>query len=272
MAPRHPPRGRSPVRAQVGWRPVFRPAWRNWQRTCLVNRGLGVRVPPPAPIPLSGNAIRSSSTRRVHQFGKQIYARGDRRPDLRQRRESGVSPHAPVSASVRAHRGPYRTRIARLPLGLWPMAPPVIEEGPTRQAEPPPPIPLGRSTVTSAKVKFRPHWRFWCLGEGDDSGRRHAVAEGDRKALSGLQAHSNRPSWGTGVHPGERSRPDPATNPAGSTHEACVVRGYRGSGGAPLGAVGDSSPRWAGVPLKLRLRRFSAEWSGWPRLVACSIC
>ena len=23
-------------------------AWRNWQRTCLVNRWLGVRVPPPA--------------------------------------------------------------------------------------------------------------------------------------------------------------------------------------------------------------------------------
>ena len=30
----------------AGRRPL---AWRNWQRTCLVNRWLGVRVPPPAP-------------------------------------------------------------------------------------------------------------------------------------------------------------------------------------------------------------------------------
>src|SRR2546430_7113802 len=30
------------------------PTWRNWQRTALVMRRLGVRVPPSAPLPQSG--------------------------------------------------------------------------------------------------------------------------------------------------------------------------------------------------------------------------
>ena len=41
----------APVAPPVRWQPpsAGSPAWRNWQRTSLVMKGLGVRVPSPAP-------------------------------------------------------------------------------------------------------------------------------------------------------------------------------------------------------------------------------
>jgi hypothetical protein len=53
-----------------------------------------------------------------------MHARGDRRPDLRKRRTSCVSPYVTRVRSCPANPGPHRTRIARFPLELWPAARP----------------------------------------------------------------------------------------------------------------------------------------------------
>jgi hypothetical protein len=61
---------------------------------------------------------------------KQMHARSDRRPDLRKRRTSRVSPHPTRVRFCPGNPGPYRTRIARFPLELWPLHTPSSKRAP----------------------------------------------------------------------------------------------------------------------------------------------
>ena len=133
--------------ARVRWC-LCRSAWLSGVRALsLVNRGLGVRVPPPAPIPLFSNAIQRSTLNCEPVPLNRCTQPTHRRADQRKRRTSRVSPQVTRVRFCPARPGPYRTRIAR---SLRAMAPctPVVEDGPHSPSGFHPPKAPGCSTST----------------------------------------------------------------------------------------------------------------------------
>ena len=88
----------------------------------LVNRWLGVRVPPPAPIPLSSNEIQRSSLKVCTCLIEQVHLASRRRAHLRKRRAPASVRTSRMSASVRAVQGAI-ARGSHASLELWPVHP-----------------------------------------------------------------------------------------------------------------------------------------------------